>query len=104
MLDPRNVEFQRTAFHGEMILVGVQNNFAYENGKRTDVVTGVKCTVTLPKYDFEKLNIKLPIGANVDNGLIGKAVDFEDFKAKVYAFNGNIGFTISATAITGAKA
>ena len=87
-----------------MILVGVQSSYAYENGKRTEVVTGVKCTVTLPKYDFEKLNVKLPIGANVDSNLVGKAVEFENFKAKVYAFNGNIGFTITASSITGAKA
>ena len=104
MLDPRNVNLGPDAF-GSMILVGIQDAYAYDDdGKRTDVVTAVRCNIVLPAYDYERLVVKLPTGTAVDSNLIGRCIAFSDFTAKVYAYNGKLGYTAKATGITAAKA
>ena len=103
MLDPRKVNLSRKAFEGDMLLVGIDNAYAYDNGKRTDVVTAVRCNVVLPAYDYEKLTVKLPVGTVVDTALVGQAVDFLDFLAKVYAVNEKVGFSATASGAHPAK-
>lgn len=104
MLDPRKVTLSRTAFVGRMILVDVGNTYVYENGKRTDVVAGVRCSVVLDGYDYERMVVKLPAGTAVDSALVGKPVDFTGFAARVYSFQGKIGYTATANAVVAAKA
>lgn len=102
MLDPRRIDFHRDAFPGDLILVGVTDAYAYDDGKRTDVVTGVKCTVVLPSCNYERLNVKLPAGTKVDEDLIGCPVAFSGFSAKVYVMEGRVGFSASADGVAAA--
>lgn len=103
MLDPRKVDLKRAAFAGRMILVGVEDAYAYDNGKRTDVVTAIRCNVVLDAYDYERLAVKLPVGTIVDTNLVGKSVDFQGFSARVYAFNGKVGYAATANSVVAAK-
>ena len=103
MLDPRNLVLTRSAFVGDMILVGIDNAYVYDNGKRTDVISAVRCNVVLPAHNYERLAIKLPVGTEVDPRLVGKPVDFLDFAAKMYVMNGRTGFSVTATGIHAAK-
>lgn len=103
MLSPRNITLKRNAFEGEMVLVKIADVYAYENGKKTEEVTGVRCTCYLPAYDYEKLSVKLPAGAAVDPNLVGKSVEFPGFQGKVYCIDGKMGFSINADAIVAAK-
>lgn len=102
MLDPRRVDFRRDAFPGDMILVSITDAYAYDDGKRTDQVIGVKCSVVLPSCNYERLNVKLPAGTKVDEDLIGNPVDFSGFVARIYAMDGRIGFSITATSVAAA--
>lgn len=103
MLDPRKVELKRAAFAGNMLLVGVEDAYAYDNGKRTDVVTAVRCNVVLDGYDYERLAVKLPVGTAVDTNLVGKPVDFIGFSARVYCFRDKVGYTATANGVVAAK-
>lgn len=104
MLDPRRVPLTRQAFVGLMILVALSPAYAYVNGKKTDKVTAVRAEVVLPGYGYDRLVVKLPLGTEVDESLIGKAVDFTDFEARVYVMDGRVGYSATATAVTAAKA
>lgn len=103
MLNPCIVALSRSAFESEMVLTGFGHAYAYENGKRTDVPTAVRCNIVLPAYDYEKLSVKLPLGTEIDPHLVGKPVDFSDFSAKVYCINGKVGYSVTATAVMAAK-
>lgn len=103
MLDPRNLDLTRSAFVGDMILVGIDNAYVYDNGKRTDVPAAVRCSVVLPSYNYKKLAVKLPLGTEVDTNLVGKPVDFDGFQAKVYCINGKVGYSATATGIHAVK-
>lgn len=102
-MDPRKIVLSRSAFESEMLLAGCDYAYAYENGKRTDVPTAVRCNVVLPVYGYERLSVKLPLGTEVDTSLVGKPVDFDGFQAKVYAVDGRVGFSVTATGIHAAK-
>lgn len=102
MLDPRRVDFRRDAFPGDMILVSITDAYAYDDGKRTDQVIGVKCSVVLPSCNYERLNVKLPVNTPVAEDLIGNPVDFADFIARIYMMDGRLGFSASATGIAAA--
>lgn len=102
MLDPRSVIFERDAFRGKMILIGISDAYAYAAGKRTDEITSVRCNVVLPDYNYERLAVKLPINTTVDKELIGNAVDFVNFAARIYMLDGRIGISATATAVVAA--
>ena len=103
MLDPRNVILSRSVFESEMIFTGSGLVYSYENGKRTDVPTAVRCNVVLPAYGYERLAVKLPLSTEIDTNLVSKPVDFDGFRAKVYAVDGRVGFSVTATGIHAAK-
>ncbi|MCD7768743.1 MAG: hypothetical protein LUH36_01290 [Oscillospiraceae bacterium] len=104
MMDPRRITMKRGAFSGQMILVGVGESYVYANGQRTDEVSAIRCDVVLPAYGYEHLYVKLPLDATVDPGLVGKAVDFAGFTARVYSIDGRLGYAAAADAVTIAKA
>ena len=103
MLNPCKINLSRQAFNGDMILVGLDDAYGYENGKRTDVVTAKRASVVLPAYGYERLTVKLPLDTEIDCNLIGKSIDFSDFAAKVYSIDGRIGFSVTATGVHLAK-
>ncbi|MCC8356900.1 MAG: hypothetical protein LJU34_03475 [Oscillospiraceae bacterium] len=59
--------------------------------------------MVLPGYGYDRLVVKLPLGTEVDESLIGQAVDFADFSARVYVLDGRVGYSATATAVTAAK-
>ncbi|MBQ6430887.1 MAG: hypothetical protein IJJ99_03300 [Oscillospiraceae bacterium] len=99
MIDPRNLELTRDVFPDEMLLVSVSNAYAYDGGQRTDIITGIRCCVVIPSLNYERLNVKLPKTAIVDDDLIGFPVEFSDFVAKIYVMNGRPGITATASAV-----
>lgn len=99
MINPCRINLPRQAFAGEMILANIDNAYSYEGGKRTDVVTAVRATVVLPAYGYDRLAVKLPVGTEIDSGVIGKAVEFSNFAARVYSIDGHIGFSATATGV-----
>lgn len=86
-----------------MILIGVQDQFQYIDGKKTPTVCGVKAHVLLPGYDYARLSIKLPLGTDVPENFMGKAVEFPGFSARVYSISSKLGFSVTALGITLAK-
>ena len=44
---------------GRAILLSVSNGYKFENGKATDILEYIKCTVVLPERNFEKITVKL---------------------------------------------
>lgn len=104
MNDARNFQFGRSAFRGAMILVGTSVGYAYENNVRTDTVSHVRASVVLPEMGYGRLEIKLPIGTEIDEQLIGKPVDFPDFAMRIYGRDrGGAGLSCTATSIRAAK-
>lgn len=104
MNDARNFLFNRDAFRGQMILVGNSMGYAYKDGMRTDTVSHIRASVVLPEMGYGRLEIKLPIGTEIDEQLIGKPVDFTDFSVRIYGRDrGGAGLSCTATSIRASK-
>ncbi len=104
MIEARNFLFGRVAFRGQMILVGQSTGYAYKDGMRTDTVSHIRATVVLPDMNYGRLEVKLPVGTEIDEQLIGKPVDFADFHMRVYGRDrGGAGLSCTATSIRASK-
>lgn len=71
----------------EMILVSQNPYFDYEDGKRTDRISGYKYEVVLPEKSFEKVSIKIESlePAFSDSEIQGNIrVAFDGLKVKLY--------------------
>ena len=102
MVDPRNLELTRDVFPGELLLVSTQAAYAYDGGKRTDIITGIRCCVVIPALNYERLNVKLPKTAIVDDDLIGYPVEFPDFGVRIFLMDGRLGITATASSVCAA--
>lgn len=91
-----------------LVLLGVSDDFLYEEGKKTDIVKGKKYVVGIQK-DFEKVTIKVPAsGATITSNDIANAktpliVSFADCIATPYRVNGDYELAFSASAISVVK-
>ena len=108
MIAPRNVPLSQDAFASPMILIGIQDRYEYAGGKKTTNVCGVNALVMLSAHNYTRLTVKLPLGTNIPEELMGKSVDFSGFSAKAYYIKDNSGkirsgYNANAVGITLAK-
>lgn len=94
----------RKMFQNNFIAVEVGKGFSYINGVRGDVPNTDKLTVVCPTLAFEKIAVKLPIGATdiigteLPNG--GIPVSFENLVVTPYISNGNLGLSAKADSVS----
>lgn len=94
-------------FQNNFIAVGTGKGFPYVNGVRGDVPDTDKLTVVCPTLAFEKITVKLPIGATNILGTEfsggGIPVAFENLIVTPYISNGNLGLSARADSVNVAK-
>lgn len=103
MLNLRDLRIDNASLGSKMLLVEVVPAYAYQDGKRTDNVTGYRYVVCLPSHKLEKLGIRIdgPQQMEQPDGFV--EVQIEGLEVTAYEMQGKIQFSAKATAIRLAK-
>lgn len=103
MLNLRDLRIDNASLGRKMLLVEVVPVYTYQEGKRTENVSGYRYVVCLPDHKLEKLGIKIdgPQQMEQPDGFV--EVTFEALEVGAYEMNGKVQFTAKATAIKLAK-
>lgn len=86
----------------KMIVIGLRPAQVYLNGVRTDEVDGWRVDCVLPMRGYDRLSVKLPQAAAVNESIVGKEVSFDglELKASVISGRGIVSATASAVHIS----
>lgn len=86
----------------KMIVTGLRPAQVYLNGVRTDEVDGWRVDCVLPMRGYDRLSVKLPQAAAVNESIVGKEVSFDglELKASVISGRGIVSATASAVHIS----
>ena len=103
MLNLRDLRIDNASLGSKMLLVEVVPAYTYQDGKRTDNVTGYRYVVCLPSHKLEKLGIRIdgPQQLEQPDGFI--EVTFEALEVSAYEVNGKVQFTAKAKSVKPAK-
>ncbi len=90
---------------GGALLVDIQENKVYIDGKATDSYDGFRYTIVLPNIRYEKITVKVPALPRIisvedmqkyNKSGTGILVDFEGLIGTYYQSSNGIGFSASA--------
>ena len=81
------------------LLVDIAPAYEYQNGKRTETVTGYRYIVALPAHGLEKLGVRIDGKQLIDKPGEFVAVDFSGLDVRVYESQGHAMLTAKATGI-----
>lgn len=87
---------------GKLIATGIRPAQVYLNGVRTDEVDGWRVDCVLPMRGYDRLSVKLPQTATVNESIVGKEVSFDglEIKASVISGRGIVSATASGVHIS----
>lgn len=75
----------RKTLGSQMLLVDVRPIFEYNNGKRSDNITGYKYEICLPERMFEKISVKILGSQRIEKPECGSIeVDFVNLELYIY--------------------
>lgn len=88
---------------GKLIATGVRPAAVYINGARTDEVDGWRVDCVLPMRGYDRLSVKLPQTATVNESIVGKEVSFDglEIKASVISGRGIVSSMASGVRVVG---
>ena len=103
MLNLRDLRIDNASLGRKMLLVEVVPTYAYQDGKRTDDISGYRYVICLPDHKLEKLGVKIdgPQQMEQPDGFV--EVTFEALEVGAYEMNGKVQFSAKAMAIKLAK-
>lgn len=88
---------------GQMVVTGVRPAAVYIDGAKTDAVDGWRVDCVLPMRGYDRLSVKLPQTATVNESIVGKEVSFDglEIKASVITGRGIVSATASGVCAVG---
>ena len=101
MLDIRNLTIDNNSLGAKMLLTEIRPAYIYENGKKTDKISGYRYDVALPKHGLEKLSVRIDGDQQMqppEDGFI--EVGFSGLVVRAYIKDGVAMFTATATGIS----
>lgn len=98
-LDRKRVFLKEDIFVGDLLIVlRLENSYAFEAGVRTKKVDG-KFMEVVDTFNFEKYRIKMPINFEIAERTQFSVADFFGFSAKLYVRDNKIFWSIKADGI-----
>lgn len=92
----------KTLLHNAM-LVSIAPAYEYQNGNRTDKMSGYKYNVLLPNLGYEKVAVKVSGDKQLDVGDEAIGVVFDNAEAKLYCIDGRYDISITASSVKSSK-
>lgn len=101
MLNIRDVKIDVASLGAKKLLTGVTPAYEYQNGKRTETVTGYRYEIALPSHNLDKLNVRIDGKQLMDapeDGFV--EVEFNGLEVGAYEKDGHVFFSAKATGIS----
>lgn len=101
MLDIRNLTIDNSSLGSKMLLTEIRPAYIYENGKKTDKISGYRYDVALPKHGLEKLSVRIDGEQQMqppEDGFVD--VVFVGLVVRSYIKDGTAMFAATATGIS----
>ena len=99
MLNLRDLRIDNASLGKSMLLVEVVPTYAYQEGKRTDSITGYRYVVCLVEHHLEKLAVRIDGAQQMEQPEGFVEVKFEGLEVTAYEIQGKIQFSAKAKSI-----
>lgn len=103
MLRVRDLRIDPASLGAKKLLVDIAPAYQYDNGKRTDNVTGYRYIIALPAHSLEKIGVRIDGKQLMEKPEGFAEVEFSDLEVSAYESQGHVQFTAKATGISAAK-
>lgn len=103
MLKVRNLRIDPASLGAKKLLVDIAPAYQYDNGKRTDNVTGYRYIIALPAHSLEKIGVRIDGKQLMEKPEGFAEVEFSDLEVSAYESQGHVQLTAKATGISAAK-
>lgn len=103
MLKVRDLRIDPASLGAKKLLVDIAPAYQYDNGKRTDNVTGYRYIIALPAHSLEKIGVRIDGKQLVEKPEGFAEVEFSDLEVSAYESQGHVQLTAKATGISAAK-
>ena len=99
MLSLRDLRIDNASLGKKMLLVEVMPAYAYQDGKRTDEISGYRYVICLPDHKLEKLGVKIdgPQQMEQPDGFV--EVQIDGLEVTAYEMQGKVQFAAKAKSI-----
>lgn len=99
MLNIRDLRIDNASLGKKMLLVEVMPAYAYQDGKRTDEISGYRYVICLPDHKLEKLGVKIdgPQQMEQPDGFV--EVQIDGLEVTAYEMQDKIQFSAKAKSI-----
>ena len=103
MLKVRDLRIDPASLGAKKLLVDIAPAYQYDNGKRTDNVTGYRYIIALPTHSLEKIGVRIDGKQLMEKPEGFAEVEFSDLEVSAYESQGHVQLTAKATGISAAK-
>ena len=103
MLKVRDLRIDPASLGAKKLLVDIAPAYQYNNGKRTDNVTGYRYIIALPAHSLEKIGVRIDGKQLMEKPEGFAEVEFSDLEVSAYESQGHVQLTAKATGISAAK-
>ncbi len=103
MLKVRDLRIDPASLGAKKLLVDIAPAYQYDNGKRTDNVTGYRYIIALPAHSLEKIGVRIDGKQLMEKPEGFAEVEFSDLEVSAYESQGHVQLTAKATGISAAK-
>ena len=103
MLKVRDLRIDPASLGAKKLLVDIASAYQYDNGKRTDNVTGYRYIIALPAHSLEKIGVRIDGKQLMEKPEGFAEVEFSDLEVSAYESQGHVQLTAKATGISAAK-
>lgn len=103
MLKVRDLRIDPASLGAKKLLVDIAPAYQYDNGKRTDNVTGYRYIIALPAHSLEKIGVRIDGKQLMEKPEGFAEVEFSNLEVSAYESQGHVQLTAKATGISAAK-
>lgn len=103
MLRVRDLRIDPASLGAKKLLVDIAPAYQYDNGKRTDNVTGYRYIIALPAHSLEKIGVRIEGKQLMEKPEGFLEVEFSGLEVFAYESQGHVQLTAKATGISAAK-
>lgn len=103
MLRVRDLRIDPASLGAKKLLVDIAPAYQYDNGKRTDNVTGYRYIIALPAHSLEKIGVRIEGKQLMEKPEGFLEVEFSGLEVFAYESQGHVQFAAKATGISAKK-
>lgn len=100
MLSIRDLKIDPTSLGAKKLLVDIVPTYEYQNGMRSDKISGYRYFVALPEHGLEKIGVKIEGKKLLEKPDSFTEVEFSDLEVLAYEAQGKVQILAKASAIS----